>query len=321
MKEEAVRPGKGTAGPLFTSLRADLSSLSLSQSQKLAVPSNWFLGMHLQKVSYPQAIPKGGTAIGRMDALTWLLPLLEVSLPSKPSPNPRPLGRRRSACPPTRSGRNRPPVARSAGRSPELVPSRFVPRAFPGGGGARAELYRCCGPVTRTAISSAAATNWRKGYCCCYASRFPGRCSWCAGNGACPNMGRAIVLMTTCCGSAGSWWSFTAGETGEQVFRDQKSRRYGWSLRDTQVGSAERFDRLLLIGVVAYVLLVGLGYYALEHYHPRTWFSSGSCEAMRAFGGGPGGVGPGACLSGSGVLGLDFSPNPNFPLLGDVSPW
>ncbi len=50
------------------------------------------------------------------------------------------------------------------------------------------------------------------------------------------------------------------------------------------MGSAERFDRLLLIGVVAYVLLVGLGYYALEHYHPRTWSSSGSPEAMSAFG-------------------------------------
>ncbi len=68
------------------------------------------------------------------------------------------------------------------------------------------------------------------------------------------------------------------------MFRDQKSRRYGWSLRDTQVESAERFDRLLLIGVVAYVLLMGLGYYALEHYHPRTWSGSGSREAMSAFG-------------------------------------
>ncbi|GEM_PF-5876356 len=71
---------------------------------------------------------------------------------------------------------------------------------------------------------------------------------------------------------AGSWWSFTACKTGEQVFRD------------TQVGSAERYDRLLLIGVVAYVLLVGLGYYALEHHHPRTWSSSGLPEAMSAFG-------------------------------------
>lgn len=35
--------------------------------------------------------------------------------------------------------------------------------------------------------------------------------------------------------------------TIEQLFRDHKSKRNGWSLRDTQLKTAARLDRLLLI--------------------------------------------------------------------------
>src|SRR5688572_20270253 len=47
--------------------------------------------------------------------------------------------------------------------------------------------------------------------------------------------------------------------TIEELFRDHKSKRNGWSLRDTQVSTPERLDRLLLILALAYLLLVGLG--------------------------------------------------------------
>jgi hypothetical protein len=53
--------------------------------------------------------------------------------------------------------------------------------------------------------------------------------------------------------------------TIEQVFRDQKNRRNGWALRNIQVTKADRFERLLLILVFAYVLLVGLGHYCRAH--------------------------------------------------------
>ena len=35
--------------------------------------------------------------------------------------------------------------------------------------------------------------------------------------------------------------------TIEELFRDEKNRRHGWALRNTQITRAERFDRLLLI--------------------------------------------------------------------------
>lgn len=72
--------------------------------------------------------------------------------------------------------------------------------------------------------------------------------------------------------------------TIEQVFRDQKNRRNGWSLRDVQVRSIERFDRLLLVLALAYLLLMGLGYYARRYYCPSTWSTTSRPGQSSAFG-------------------------------------
>jgi hypothetical protein len=62
--------------------------------------------------------------------------------------------------------------------------------------------------------------------------------------------------------------------TIEEFFRDQKDRRQGWALRDTQVKAAANFDRLLLVLVLAYLLLTGLGLVARRRYAPGQWGSS-----------------------------------------------
>jgi hypothetical protein len=71
--------------------------------------------------------------------------------------------------------------------------------------------------------------------------------------------------------------------TIEQVFRDQKNRRNGWALRNIQVTKAERFDRLLLILVFAYVLLVGLGHYCRVHLSAVNWSSNSRPMDCSAF--------------------------------------
>lgn len=62
--------------------------------------------------------------------------------------------------------------------------------------------------------------------------------------------------------------------TIEELFRDGKNKRNGWSLRDTQLEKAARLDRLLLILALAYWLLVGVGLLARQHYRPGRWCSS-----------------------------------------------
>lgn len=62
--------------------------------------------------------------------------------------------------------------------------------------------------------------------------------------------------------------------TIEQLFRDGKSKRNGWSLRDTQLSTPERLDRMLLILAVAYLLLCGLGLIARTKHKPSAWCSS-----------------------------------------------
>jgi DDE family transposase len=59
--------------------------------------------------------------------------------------------------------------------------------------------------------------------------------------------------------------------TIEQVFRDHKSRRNGFALRNIQIQKASRFDRLLLILALAYLLLIGLGLQAKRDYCPSNW--------------------------------------------------
>jgi hypothetical protein len=62
--------------------------------------------------------------------------------------------------------------------------------------------------------------------------------------------------------------------TIEEFFRDGKSRRNGFALRNTLIKHADRFDRLLLILVLAYLLLVGLGQVARQQFRPGAWCSN-----------------------------------------------
>jgi hypothetical protein len=71
--------------------------------------------------------------------------------------------------------------------------------------------------------------------------------------------------------------------TTEELFRDYKSKRNGWSLRDTQVSTADRLDRLLLVLALAYLLLVGLGLHCRKHYRPGMWCSNNRDDTLCDF--------------------------------------
>jgi hypothetical protein len=71
--------------------------------------------------------------------------------------------------------------------------------------------------------------------------------------------------------------------TIEELFRDHKSKRNGWSLRDTRVSTADRLDRLLLVLALAYLLLVGLGLHCRKHYRPGTWCSNNRDDTLCDF--------------------------------------
>lgn len=62
--------------------------------------------------------------------------------------------------------------------------------------------------------------------------------------------------------------------TIEQLFRDDKSKRNGWSLRDSKITRADRIDRLLLILAIAYLLLCGVGLIAKQQFTPSPWCST-----------------------------------------------
>lgn len=62
--------------------------------------------------------------------------------------------------------------------------------------------------------------------------------------------------------------------TIEELFRDHKNKRNGWSLRDTRITQPDRLDRLLLILAIAYLLLCGVGLVALKTGVPGDWSSS-----------------------------------------------
>ena len=71
--------------------------------------------------------------------------------------------------------------------------------------------------------------------------------------------------------------------TIEELFRDDKNRRNGMALRNTQVTKADRIDRLLLLLALAYWLLVGIGLLARQWFRPGMWCSSndeGQCSAF-----------------------------------------
>ena len=60
----------------------------------------------------------------------------------------------------------------------------------------------------------------------------------------------------------------------EELFRDGKSGRYGFGLRQTQVKRPARLDRLILVLTLALILLVGLGRVARRRYRAGEWCSS-----------------------------------------------
>ena len=62
--------------------------------------------------------------------------------------------------------------------------------------------------------------------------------------------------------------------TIEQLFRDDKNKRNGWSLRDTKITQPDRLDRLLLILAIAYLLLCGVGVIAKRQFKPSAWCST-----------------------------------------------
>lgn len=69
----------------------------------------------------------------------------------------------------------------------------------------------------------------------------------------------------------------------EQFFRDTKSKRNGWSLRDTGLRQPERLDRLILILALAYLLLVGLGLCARGRYRSGQWASNNRKDEYSTF--------------------------------------
>lgn len=71
--------------------------------------------------------------------------------------------------------------------------------------------------------------------------------------------------------------------TIEELFRDYKSKRNGWSLRDTQLTTPQRLDRLLLILSIAYLLLCGLGLLAQQTLRPSAWCSNSKAGTCSVF--------------------------------------
>ncbi len=82
-------------------------------------------------------------------------------------------------------------------------------------------------------------------------------------------------LMTDLNGTAAALCALYARRmTIEQLFRDGKNKRNGWSLRDTQLTTPDRLDRLILILAIAYLLLCGLGLIARQNHKPSAWNAS-----------------------------------------------
>lgn len=90
-----------------------------------------------------------------------------------------------------------------------------------------------------------------------------------------PKRDECWFLMTDLKGSAHQLCALYARRmTIEQLFRDHKSKRNGWSLRDTQLSTPQRLDRLLLVLALAYLLLCGIGLIARRTHRPSAWCSS-----------------------------------------------
>lgn len=69
----------------------------------------------------------------------------------------------------------------------------------------------------------------------------------------------------------------------EELFRDAKSGQFGYALGQTRITRPDRLDRLILILVLAYLLLIGLGLWAKRNLPPRLWASNNRREECSAF--------------------------------------
>jgi hypothetical protein len=69
--------------------------------------------------------------------------------------------------------------------------------------------------------------------------------------------------------------------TIEEYFRDTKSKRNGFALRLTLIKSPQRLERMLLILVLAYIMLLAAGLQATKLYKPGNWCANnriGECS-------------------------------------------
>lgn len=64
----------------------------------------------------------------------------------------------------------------------------------------------------------------------------------------------------------------------EELFRDEKNLRYGWGLRQLNLSSAARLERMLLVLAFAYLLLVLMGLVAGVRFSPAHWSSTTSAR-------------------------------------------
>lgn len=71
--------------------------------------------------------------------------------------------------------------------------------------------------------------------------------------------------------------------TVEELFRDAKSTRNGFALRQTMIQKPDRLDRLILILAVAYLLLVGIGLIATQRCRPSAWASNTRARELSLF--------------------------------------
>lgn len=69
----------------------------------------------------------------------------------------------------------------------------------------------------------------------------------------------------------------------EELFRDAKSHQFGYALGQTRITRPDRFDRLILVMVLAYLLLIGLGLWARRNLPPRLWASNNRRDECSAF--------------------------------------
>jgi hypothetical protein len=62
----------------------------------------------------------------------------------------------------------------------------------------------------------------------------------------------------------------------EELFRDEKNLRFGWGLRQSQLSSPERLERLLLVLAFAYIFLLLLGIFCTDTMQQKRWSSTSS---------------------------------------------